>query len=782
MGHPENYPFRGVLSLRPLIEYLAQLPDTTNLKHPCMDTDLLEKLKATPELYEPIEDLSVLDKHSELVQKLMSMLFPPASWETDAYGAMVPFTVEPVFVSPLFRKLLISDEGVYLGKAGAGGENKAAGRHIRAFLFLLEKFYGIRVKYDAPVTHILSDPETGLERYLKVKMDFRFAEVHALEEPKPLSEEDRRFVLEHLTEPERLRTVIPPENFEFRGIVVLQAVDVTESEVLTALESDLIQEGSIVSQEGFARLQRRLRTLFRHPNLTASLAALHDDQILLLNKGCMAQRECIFAESHHMPKYEFVGSAFERAVETGEIIRIADVLKEPAPPILAKDFQASGARSLMVAPLFYKGECIGTLDLKTDQPEDFSPMDELLMRQIQPLFSMAIKRSLDDFEYRVQGIIKEKCTAIHPTVEWRFRKATVRHLEALRKGKASEIEPIVFKDVYPLYAVADIRGSSEGRNEAIQKDLIQHLMLAFDVIHLAAEAKRLPILRELSSRIQTYLDRIEAGLGTGDEVAVVKFLKEEVEPAFPLVKGFGLKTLRAIEKYDGAVDSSIGTVYRARKDFEESVFRLNERLATYLDNEEAKAQAVSPHYFERHRTDGVDYVIYIGASLTESGEFNELYLRNLRLWQLKVACGMALHAELMKHTFKVPLDIAQLILAQNSPLSIRFRYDEKRFDVDGAYDIRHEIIKSRIDKAMVKEGRERLTQPGRIAIVYSNPEESKEMRRHIAYLQSEGYLLDDLESLDLDDLPAVKGLRALRVGVNLESQMALEEIQEQAAV
>jgi hypothetical protein len=124
----------------------------------------------------------------------------------------------------------------------------------------------------------------------------------------------------------------------------------------------------------------------------------------------------------------------------------------------------------------------------------------------------------------------------------------------------------------------------------------------------------------------------------------------------------------------------------------------------------------------------------------EDGHFNEIYLKNLRLWQLKLACGMAWHTEQLKSSLKVPLDTAHLILVQDTPLSIRFRFDEKRFDVDGAYDVRHEIIKSRLDKAFVKGGGERLTQPGKIAIVYSHPEEAKEMRHHIEFLQSEGYL------------------------------------------
>jgi len=135
-----------------------------------------------------------------------------------------------------------------------------------------------------------------------------------------------------------------------------------------------------------------------------------------------------------------------------------------------------------------------------------------------------------------------------------------------------------------------------------------------------------------------------------------------------------------------------------------------------------------------------------------------------------VACGMAWHTEQIKAELKVPLDTCHLILVNHTPLSIRFRYDEKRFDVDGAYDVRHEIIKSRIDKAVVKGTRERLTQPGRVAIVYSHTDEGCQIQRHIDFLKAWGNLLNDLEFLDLDDLPGVRGLKALRVGINLETQ------------
>jgi hypothetical protein len=371
-------------------------------------------------------------------------------------------------------------------------------------------------------------------------------------------------------------------------------------------------------------------------------------------------------------------------------------------------------------------------------------------------------------------VIKQECTAIHPTVEWRFRKAALRYLDQLRMGMAVELEPIVFRDVYPLFATSDVRGSAEARNQAVQRDLAEQLDLALRVIQAAHEERPLLILEEMTGRVRATRERILQGLGSSDEISVLRFLRDEVVSVFEQLPDLPPPAEEALRAYHEALDEKSGAVYRLRKAFEESVTLLNDRLAAYLDREESKAQASFPHYFERRRTDGVDYVIYMGESLTEEGGFCELYLRDMRLWQLRVACGMAWHTERLKATLKVPLDTAHLILVQNAPLSIRFRYDEKRFDVDGAYDARHEILKSRIDKAVIKESGERLTQPGKLAVVFSQPDEARDMEHHIDFLRTEGFLAGGTERVALDDLPGVQGLEALRVAVDLDSPALAE--------
>jgi hypothetical protein len=193
-------------------------------------------------------------------------------------------------------------------------------------------------------------------------------------------------------------------------------------------------------------------------------------------------------------------------------------------------------------------------------------------------------------------------------------------------------------------------------------------------------------------------------------------------------------------------------------------------VASYIDLEEQAAQGMFPHFFEKQKTDGVDYTIYLGGALREDGLFDPLYLKNMRLWQLMVACGVALRVERLKSGLPVGLDITNLILIQHAPLSIRFRSDEKRFDVDGAYNVRYEIIKKRIDKAIIRGTTERLTQPGKIALVYSHPSEAAEWREYIEYLQRLGYLTSDVEELELDELQGAQGLRAMRVSVDLANR------------
>jgi hypothetical protein len=765
-------PFRSELSLAPLITFWTQVSAYSEFGQGPLPGIIREKVRQAPELGGVIEDVSILGRHQKLVDLMMSAMFPPALWEQEYGAALFPFQLRAFYATSAFRRSLMNEDGTLHGKITMDEQRLAAAKLLLAYELILERTYGIDLGVEIPVIFTSVDPVTALERHFQLQFDWRFIEVKPVGPVPPLTDATRQRLQNGDIDVDRLRDLLPPERFALRGFMVLKAIDVTDQEVLSSLKRDLIDKESIVSNARFQSLQAKLRTLFRRPGLHLGLAAVEGDRVLVLNDAMSHEHACIFADSAHHKTSEFAGSLYERAVLQDRPVIIGDLTAWPDRTAIEDELIASGARTFVCAPLHFQDKVIGTLELISRTPGDLNAMHLPKLEEVLPLFSMAVQRSVEELDTRIQALIKEKCTAIHPVVEWRFRKAVLNIIERQRASASdadAEMEPIVFEGVQPLYGLADIRGSSVQRSLAIQADLLSQLGLAAAVVRAARQARDLPALDELGYRIDKQIAQIERNLSSGDEIGIIGFLRTQVESLFDYLGGFGREVRAQIEAYRGALDARLGVVYRRRRLFEESVTRIAEGISSYLDREQEAAQAMFPHYFEKQKTDGVDYQIYVGASLVEDGRLDPIGLKNLRLWQLMLTCGIAVRAHQLRPRLPVPLETTHLILVQHTPLSIRFRFDEKRFDVDGAYDIRYEIVKKRIDKAVVEGTTDRVTQPGKIAIVYSQNAEAREYRGYIDYLQSLGFLTDEVEDLDLAELQGVQGLRALRVAVDLEN-------------
>jgi GAF domain-containing protein len=563
---------------------------------------------------------------------------------------------------------------------------------------------------------------------------------------------------------------LPPENFEIHGFTTTSGLDVTEQEVVSSLKYDLLEKESIVSPERFETLQKKIQSYFQIPNLLLGLAVFPKDCNLAFEYGRKLGNSLILNRSCSFTRNSFENSTYEAAINSGKPIVIDDLKNCTLNSDVEKELNRQGIKSIIVAPLYHEGELVGMFELGSKRENDLTSLQAIKLKGILSLFATAVTRSLGELENKVQAVIKEECTAIHPSVEWRFRRAALNLINQRDVEKSAEMEHVIFENVYPLYGLSDIRNSSITRNESIQSDLVEHLRMANDILLAAVKIKHLPFLDELTFRVDKHISEIQSGLSSGDEVSILEFLKFDVESIFDTIKDFDTDIDEMIKNYFGALDPELKVFYQKRKDFEETISQINETIANYLEEAEVESQKMFPHYFEKYKTDGIEHGIYIGQSLVENKKFDQLYLKNLRLWQLLIMCEVARRTDKIKDSLKFPLETTHLILVQNTPLSIRFRQDEKKFDVDGTYNIRYEIMKKRIDKAYIKGMKERLTQPQKIAIVYSQAKEAIEYRKYIEYLQSKGELQMGIEELELESLQGVQGLRALRVSVNIAAE------------
>jgi hypothetical protein len=340
------------------------------------------------------------------------------------------------------------------------------------------------------------------------------------------------------------------------------------------------------------------------------------------------------------------------------------------------------------------------------------------------------------------------------------------YLNNLRNDIYDEMEDIIFENVYPFYGYSDIKDSSLYRNSAIQLDLVENLRMVLAIVNKTSSESTIPILEELSFRITNHIDHLNNGLSSSREIEVINFLKNEVETTLGYLQDINPEITAMINSYRRIQNADSGLLINKRREVEESISLVNELISNELDIQQSKAQKIFPHYFEKYKTDGVEHNIYIGSSLVNGKTFNQMHLKSLRLWQLITMCIIVKKCDEIKSSLSIPLETTHLIFVQNSTLSIKFLYDEKKFDIANRYDIRHEIIKKRIDKAEIKGSSERIVCPGKITIVYSQENEAEEYKLYIDFLRTKNYIKGSLETLDLADMQGIQGLKALRISIN----------------
>src|SRR5690606_10613130 len=364
------------------------------------------------------------------------------------------------------------------------------------------------------------------------------------------------------------------------------------------------------------------------------------------------------------------------------------------------------------------------------------------------------------------AIIQQECTSIHPSVSWKFRAAAKQFLlDKQKQGGNATFSKIVFENVYPLFGQIDIIGSSGARNNATLKDLMLQLNLIENILEKIESTKRLPIYDHIRFQIESFKRKLQSDFKVDSELMLSLFFKNEIEPLFQFLLKQDESLGESIDDYFNKVDKSIGLVYHYRRNYDDTVALINKNMAKLLDEKQIEAQSMYPHFFERFKTDGVEHNMYIGESITKEDSFNMIYLYSLRLWQLQVMCEMENVYYSNQDNYPLSLDVASMILVFNQPLSIRFRMDEKKFDVDGMYNARYEVVKKRVDKAFIKGTQERITDKGKITIVYSHKEDEIEYLRYIKFLQSKKMLDKDEEILELENLQGVTGLKAIRVSL-----------------
>jgi len=735
---------------------------------------VLKKFKLHPELGKTI-DLSEIEKYNQLFELIYACLLPFVSDENNSlWGLSVPIVPKIFYGTNALYKVL-RDQGTGKAKLSAIShlEDEEAGKHKIQMVYslLLKRLYNIPSIFPYEMVHSLMDEETNLQKYYRVNIDTRFIDININGKLPDLNFEKLHLHADDNKTIDFLNEQLPLSLFRFEGFSVVTATEVTEQYAVEIIKDSILNRGAHKDDFYFHRVVQALKTLCGTNSIEFGLMPMLkiNDKLVFNANTCP---HCVLVQKVTM-----------QGIAEGVYLEAAQKYAESPKTLLFKTIteedrqrqnflnilKQNNIQAYAMVPVFYNNNLAGVLEVFSKEE---NLLDEKIIAKLDivlPLLSQLMQNSIDEFDARIDSIIKEKFTSLQPAVYWKFNEAAWRYFkENYFRNDKTEIETVYFDNVYPLYGTFDIRNSTAERNNALRADLKIQFDLLMQTLAALKKQFNLVLIEEKIFECKEWMDSISENLTANDEISINDFLAHEINPFLRHFRENHASAANFIDTYFHSMDEQSGTAYVNRRALETSMGIINTTINNRLDQFKSELQKSYPCYFEKIRTDGVEYDIYIGQSIAPEKPFNLLYLSNLRLWQLSSMAEIVKLTKALLPELSKPLHTTQLIFAHGNTIDISFRNDERRFDVEGSYNIRYQVIKKRIDKVLIRNTNERLTQPGKIALVYFNKTDADEYVKYIYYLQEQNILNDDLEQLELEELQGVSGLKALRVSVHLD--------------
>ncbi|MGF1925913.1 MAG: GAF domain-containing protein, partial [Bacteroidia bacterium] len=577
------------------------------------------------------------------------------------------------------------------------------------YRMILNRFYNYTSIQKNDILYAYTNPETQLTQYYNINADTQFIDITYDGALPELNFELVAAQVQDGTELAYFQESIPLNKFKFDGFTVISLADVTLPHAIEGIRNALVNHN--YESEAYEHVIQALKTLAGDghiefgllPFLTVNNKFVFDNaresQSILINSGKKFDLdEQTFYELvdnyKENPKPIFFNNLTDDKIK---LFPFLDVLRK------------NEVRSYSFLPVYYNNQLAGVMEIYSK--EDLEVNDKLIskLHSALPLLGQLLQYRIEEFNLQMDEILKDKFTALQPSVQWKFNQVVWNFLKNTKgRKKAQEIETVTFKGLYPLFGAIDIRNSTVERNYALQEDLKVQLQKLSETLVALRVIVHLDLIDKILFNCKDWIKRIEDFISSSEEAQLNEFLELEVYPVLKHIEKGHLNSAEIISEYFKFIHPIHGEAYENRRTLETSMQFINSAVSEYLEEAQQSLQASYPCYFAKFRTDGVEYDIYIGQDIAPDLPFDLLYLKNIRLWQLTAMVEVARLTNSLVSQMPRALLTTQLIFIHSNPIDISFRNDERRFDVEGAYNIRYEVVKKRIDKVMVKGTEERL--------------------------------------------------------------------------
>ncbi|MBC7615923.1 MAG: hypothetical protein H7202_07645, partial [Pedobacter sp.] len=462
----------STLSFRPLITYLKDRLKTEQTLKAEFYRFLLEKIEREETLKNEI-DVDDLAKHKDTLELIYTILTPLMANEKDLMWALSTPVPDKIFFSTdaFFEILFLNTKQKKL--TNAGNEESKEKQHLKfIYKMILNQFYNYTAIQKNEILYTYANPDTLLTQYYNINADTQFIDITYEGQLPELNFELIVAQAQEGTEIEYLQENIPLSMFKFDGFTVISLADVTLPHAIEGIRDALVNHN--YESEAYEHVIQALKTLAGDghiefgllPFLTVNHKFVFDNakesQSILINSGKKneLQEETFYAlidDYKNNPKPILFNILTDEKIQRFPFL---DVLRK------------NDVRSYSFLPVYYNNQLAGVMEIYSK--EDLEVDDKLIskLHTALPLLGQLLQYRIEAFNLQMDEILKDKFTALQPSVQWKFNAAVWTFLKRSKgKKKAQEIETVTFKGLYPLFGAVDIRNSTVERNFALQQDL-----------------------------------------------------------------------------------------------------------------------------------------------------------------------------------------------------------------------------------------------------------------------------------------------------------------------
>ncbi|MDF2477990.1 MAG: hypothetical protein K0S24_3473 [Sphingobacterium sp.] len=639
------------------------------------------------------------------------------------------------------------------------------------YALILERLYGLPAKENNTIVYHHLNEKGEIIDYYDLTIDFKFVDI---KQKKELPQFDLRNLSKNTNDAslfnwDHVINAIKLEDFELSGFTILTVKKSSLEHTINRIQSILLDLATYNYHLFLSDVEKIITPILKSTDTIFSLFPLFQLNGLPFFDYSITNKSILISEAHASNSYTNINPQVANYLKHPHLIfyNTLDTIKNTT-SIFDERIKASGVKTYLCIPLIHNQALSGIMEVYSHRLDQLDNETIQSLRALVPLLSQLSYDITAEFKKRIDEIIINRFTTIQPAVQWKFNHIAAQYIQELENDEQNaHIKPVIFEEVYPLYGAIDVKDSTVIRNASILKDFgfkVKQLALLID--ELSRDGKHQLII-DFSKRVDQITLSLDQISFDESMVKIIEFFRKDVQPFIEAARREFSTKHAIIEHYAKHFFTNRETGEFYRNEFETSLWKINHIISKELNHFNSFIQGNYPSYFQKFRTDGIEYDIYIGESITPQQTFSKEFINIFRRQQIISMAHIALKAHHAKQDLPISLETTQLIFINPHSIDISFREDERRFDVEGSLNIRYEIIKKRIDKIRVKRTKERLTQVNKIAIVYLSDEILEDLNLSIQAIYDMGIIESTVEHLKLEDLQGVVGLKAIRLTVNL---------------